>query len=403
MSQRPALTRCYRQLLRACAQLNPATYGQMENTLMRHAMYRVRTEKAIELAIAAPTEGGSVSVESLEDAERKMEQLTSVLKRMAVLQPVDAPSLFSVCSAAHVDAGSPEYHRELEMKNRAMQVAVQEYADVLALLHDGGAYKHKIASRDNLSHFYFYEVPELVVVEVNPERNRTAIYIHSHVDIRENAHDEYVEMQEWNLEPEGVSFTQEYHVAALRVVQELIDNGALNKEYSVVVSGYSVGGAIASIVAVYLQEEHRFTVSNVITFGQPCITSDIGCAPLMDLPLLRIVTPLDGFKDTPTGTAKGKVFQKYGEELAILPAKLKEVATEAWIEENSVYVTMPEYHNLVHDTSAIVTYTPPPDHLRSHHGYGNIVIQDDDEIPKGELKRVLASRRRRNEGPSNDR
>jgi len=60
----------------------------------------------------------------------------------------------------------------------------------------------------------------------------------------------------------------------------------------VITTGHSLGGAIAVIVAMYLQKD-GFDVSRVITFGQPKVTNVAGASAYSALPLMRIVTPKD--------------------------------------------------------------------------------------------------------------
>jgi len=60
----------------------------------------------------------------------------------------------------------------------------------------------------------------------------------------------------------------------------------------VITTGHSLGGAIAVVVAMYLQKD-GFDVSQVITFGQPKVTNVAGAGAYSSLPLTRIVTPKD--------------------------------------------------------------------------------------------------------------
>ncbi len=57
-------------------------------------------------------------------------------------------------------------------------------------------------------------------------------------------------------------------------------------------TGHSLGGAVAVIVGMYLQRD-GYNVQNVITFGQPKVTNVTGAQSFENLPLTRVVTPLD--------------------------------------------------------------------------------------------------------------
>lgn len=63
----------------------------------------------------------------------------------------------------------------------------------------------------------------------------------------------------------------------------------LTKNTPIHLTGHSLGGAIAVILAMYLQKD-GYSVEQVITFGQPKVTNVTGASEFDDLPLTRIVT-----------------------------------------------------------------------------------------------------------------
>lgn len=66
----------------------------------------------------------------------------------------------------------------------------------------------------------------------------------------------------------------------------------LAKDQPIHLTGHSLGGAIAVILAMYLQKE-GYSVEQVITFGQPKVTNVTGAEKFDNLPLIRVVTPND--------------------------------------------------------------------------------------------------------------
>ncbi|MBJ7539006.1 lipase family protein [Marinomonas transparens] len=66
----------------------------------------------------------------------------------------------------------------------------------------------------------------------------------------------------------------------------------LSTDKPVQITGHSLGGAIAVILAMYLQQD-GYQVTQVITFGQPKVTNVTGANKFSDLPLTRVVTPND--------------------------------------------------------------------------------------------------------------
>ncbi|UTV97848.1 lipase family protein [Marinomonas rhizomae] len=63
----------------------------------------------------------------------------------------------------------------------------------------------------------------------------------------------------------------------------------LAKDRPIHLTGHSLGGAIAVILAMYLQKD-GYSVEQVITFGQPKVTNVTGANKFDDLPLTRVVT-----------------------------------------------------------------------------------------------------------------
>jgi hypothetical protein len=66
----------------------------------------------------------------------------------------------------------------------------------------------------------------------------------------------------------------------------------LDKTQPVQTTGHSLGGAIAVIIAMYLEKE-GFELEQVITFGQPKVTNVTGAKAFAHMPLIRVVTPTD--------------------------------------------------------------------------------------------------------------
>lgn len=63
----------------------------------------------------------------------------------------------------------------------------------------------------------------------------------------------------------------------------------LQKNQPIHITGHSLGGAIAVVLAMYLEKDD-YKVSQIITFGQPKVTNVTGATKFADLPLTRVVT-----------------------------------------------------------------------------------------------------------------
>jgi hypothetical protein len=66
----------------------------------------------------------------------------------------------------------------------------------------------------------------------------------------------------------------------------------LEAGYRITLTGHSLGGAVAAILALHL-DAAGYDIERVVTFGQPKITNVAGAAKLGEIGLLRVVTPVD--------------------------------------------------------------------------------------------------------------
>ncbi len=66
----------------------------------------------------------------------------------------------------------------------------------------------------------------------------------------------------------------------------------LVKDQSIELTGHSLGGAIAVILSMYLQND-GYPIEQIITFGQPKVTNVTGADKFGNLPLTRVVTEDD--------------------------------------------------------------------------------------------------------------
>jgi len=88
----------------------------------------------------------------------------------------------------------------------------------------------------------------------------------------------------------GVSLHEGFAYSAKRVYAELLP--LLKPGYEINVTGHSLGGAIALILAMYLDKD-QFKVGQVVTFGQPKVTNMAGADKIRHINLIRVVAPHD--------------------------------------------------------------------------------------------------------------
>jgi triacylglycerol lipase len=88
----------------------------------------------------------------------------------------------------------------------------------------------------------------------------------------------------------GIKIHEGFSHAASRIYSDLKPD--LDPSKAVNTTGHSLGGAVALILAMYLERD-GFTIGDVITFGQPKVTNIAGSRKYAQLNLTRVVTPRD--------------------------------------------------------------------------------------------------------------
>lgn len=88
----------------------------------------------------------------------------------------------------------------------------------------------------------------------------------------------------------GVQLHEGFSHAARQVYADL--KPLLEKDYTIRTTGHSLGGAVALILAMYLDVDH-FNVERVTTFGQPKVTNVAGASKFDHISIIRVVTPFD--------------------------------------------------------------------------------------------------------------
>lgn len=92
----------------------------------------------------------------------------------------------------------------------------------------------------------------------------------------------------------------------------------LKPGYTLYLTGHSLGGAVAGLLAIYLHED-GYKIGGVVTFGQPKFTNGAGVATYGHLPYLRVVDQNDVVPMLPDTSQSGKIeFAHLGSELTIL-------------------------------------------------------------------------------------
>ena len=158
----------------------------------------------------------------------------------------------------------------------------------------------------------------------------------------------------------GIRLHQGFLQAATPIFSKL--KSELEKEYDIITTGHSLGGAVAVILAMQLQSDN-FKVSEIVTFGQPKVTNIAGADKFEDLNVLRFVSPKDLVPIVPP----------------VDPLDLKNIdiywhiGREIILMENSEYAELKGVSSMLRSVD-FVTIVPNEDNLESHKMTGYLAL-----------------------------
>ncbi len=153
----------------------------------------------------------------------------------------------------------------------------------------------------------------------------------------------------------GIALHQGFSGAANGVFQAA--GSVLKKDYSISMTGHSLGGAVAVILAMYLDVD-EYSLGPIVTFGQPKVTNVSGARRFAHLDLVRVVTARDVVPLLPpldaTDIGNLDVYWHLGRELVLLNgadyAELEGI--KSMMRAMQVFDTRPNAENLEHHSMA---------------------------------------------------
>jgi triacylglycerol lipase len=132
----------------------------------------------------------------------------------------------------------------------------------------------------------------------------------------------------------------------------------LRKDYRISTTGHSLGGAVALILAMYLDVD-GYRLGPVVTFGQPKVTNIAGAQKFRHLQLTRVVTPHDLVPLVPpfdpVDVNNLDIYWHLGTELVLLPGKdyaLLE-GLDSMLRASGFFARRPDQENLQHHQMAL--------------------------------------------------
>ncbi len=79
----------------------------------------------------------------------------------------------------------------------------------------------------------------------------------------------------------------------------------LKQKYTIYLTGHSLGGVVAAILGIYLQED-SLKLGGIATFGQPKFTNAAGARAYRNLPIVRVINQNDVVAVLPDTTKSGE-------------------------------------------------------------------------------------------------
>ena len=172
-------------------------------------------------------------------------------------------------------------------------------------------------------------------LELDPIRHRQVITVRGTDNLRNIRQDvEYIPSRNPKL---GIFVHSGFDKATYPIFQDL--EPKLNKSYTTVVTGHSLGAAIATLLMMYLKEE-GYVLGPSINFGQPKVTNHAGAQKYHNLPLLRVadendlvpMVPPEDFLDSMHGA-----YEHIGPELMLLEGEFYTYQTHHQVEKDKVH------------------------------------------------------------------
>jgi len=176
----------------------------------------------------------------------------------------------------------------------------------------------------------------------------------------------------------GIKLHRGFTTAATQISNELAK--ILDKSHTIHLTGHSLGGAIAVILAMDLSAR-GYNVGEVVTFGQPKVTNMLGARKFSQLNISRIVSDTDVVPLVPPvdflDLAKLDIYWHLGKEIVLFPGKfysklegLKSMMrgltfiNKRFSEDDLYAHQMTTYINLINDKLSTNTAIPYDDRQR---------------------------------------
>jgi len=165
-----------------------------------------------------------------------------------------------------------------------------------------------------------------------------------------------IALQQLNDQYTGIPLHQGFALSARGIYAQV--RPKLIKDFKISTTGHSLGGAVAVVLAMYLDTD-GYDVDQVLTFGQPKLTNVTGALKFKHLKLIRVVTEKDYVPLVPpldlVDITNINIYWHLGEEIVLLDK----------LPDKTDYSTTRGLKSMLRATR-FLTEKPGKDNLQSH-------------------------------------
>ena len=193
--------------------------------------------------------------------------------------------LLIICAVGKVFAAPQPYQNTVDFRE------LKKYADYAYASYQTAAKIRALSLSKGSTITHFNNIPEIEISYflVTNDANKTQIIVIRGTSNIENAIVD-VAVKLMLDKHANVRLHNGFSQAAEAIYAEI--QPQIKKDYVISTTGHSMGGAIALILAMYLDNDH-YKIGRVVTFGQPKVTNIAGASKFQHLNVIRLVTPKD--------------------------------------------------------------------------------------------------------------
>ncbi|MFC1588732.1 lipase family protein [Pseudomonadota bacterium] len=190
-----------------------------------------------------------------------------------------------------VSAAGKVFSETQSEKNTVNFLEINKYANFSSIAYQSAPKIRELDALKNYTITHYSNIPEIEIayfLSTNEITKDQVIAVRGTSNVENAVVD--VALQLTQDMRAGVRLHNGFSQAAQAIYAEI--EPMIKEGYVISTTGHSLGGAVALILAMYLDVD-GFKIGQVITFGQPKVTNVAGANKFEHLNIIRVVTPKD--------------------------------------------------------------------------------------------------------------